>query len=135
MPTEAEWEFACRAGTQTRYSFGDDPAKLGENAWFAGNAGGMTHPVGTKKPNRFGLYDMHGNVFEWCWDRYDDKFSGSRSPADDPTGSVEDPYRVDRGGGWNIPPRFARLTERRRRPPEFRNSALGFRVALSQSDR
>src|SRR5206468_7908054 len=70
LPTEAEWEYACRAGATTPWHLGDKETDLDAYAWHAGNSGGRTHPVGSKKPNRFGLYDMYGNVPEWCWDRY-----------------------------------------------------------------
>jgi len=105
LPTEAEWEYACRAGTKTAYFFGDDPKKLGDYAWFAGNAEDMTHPVGTKKPNPWGLYDMYGNVAEWCLDAYKkDAYAGF--PADKltlepvllPTGTRFPD--VARGGSW-----------------------------------
>ena len=99
LPTEAEWEYACRAGSTTRYSFGDDAASLGEFAWYDGNSGSKTHPVGQKRPNAFGLYDMHGNVWEWCWDGYEERYYAN-SPADDPLGPSQAAGRVIRGGGW-----------------------------------
>jgi formylglycine-generating enzyme required for sulfatase activity len=101
LPTEAEWEYACRAGSRSRWSFGNDPDLLCEYAWYADNSGGTTHPVGTRKPNAWGLYDMHGNVPEWCWDRYSASYY-RRSPLSDPPGPGEGKTRVFRGGGWNF---------------------------------
>ena len=102
LPTEAEWEYACRANASTpaRYSFGDDAAELGEYGWFnEGYIKGSTHPVGQKKPNGFGLHDMHGNVWEWCWDWYGDAYY-KQSPPADPTGPEAGSNRVIRGGSW-----------------------------------
>ena len=104
LPTEAEWEYACRAGSTTRYSFGDDAASLGEFAWFAENSGGKTHPVGQKRPNDFGLYDLHGNVWEMCWDRFEERYYAN-SPPDDPLGPSQAADRVARGGCWSDAPR------------------------------
>ena len=101
LPTEAQWEYACRAGSTTKYCFGDDEGRLGEYAWFDGNAGGKTHPVGGKKANAFGLYDMHGNVLEWCSDWYKRKYY-AESPTDDPMGPTSGSYRVARGGSWDL---------------------------------
>jgi formylglycine-generating enzyme required for sulfatase activity len=101
LPTEAEWEYACRAGSASRWSFGNDAAHLGEYAWYAGNSRDTTHRVGTRKPNAWGLYDMHGNVPEWCWDRYSANYY-RRSPVSDPSGPGEGATRVFRGGGWNM---------------------------------
>ncbi len=100
LPTEAEWEYACRAGTSTEYSFGNSPGQLKAHAWYAENASGTTHPVGQKKPNAWGLYDMHGNVAEWCNDRYLESYYG-QSPAENPRGPREGQERVLRGGAWN----------------------------------
>ncbi len=102
LPTEAQWEHACRAGTTTRwYSGGDEPG-LVDVAWFNKNAVGQTHSVGQKLPNAWGLYDMHGNVWDWCQDR-DDKENYTNAPTDDPAGPADGAGRVFRGGCWDDP--------------------------------
>jgi formylglycine-generating enzyme required for sulfatase activity len=137
LPTEAEWEYACRGNSSTpmRYSFGDDAAELGEYAWFGEDfSKGATHPVGQKKPNGFGLHDMHGNVWEWCWDWFGEDYY-KQSPAADPTGPEVASDRVYRGGGWYNLPRYCRSAYRDRDAPGYRFSFLGFRMALVQSGR
>jgi formylglycine-generating enzyme required for sulfatase activity len=130
LPTEAEWEYACRAGTTTKYSFGDDDTELGDYAWFRGNSGQTSHPVGGKKPNAWGLYDMHGNVFEWCQDWYGD-YPGRT--VTNPSGANSGSYRVLRGGSWFNAAEFCRSASRRRFKPSFRYDDYGFRVSLSPS--
>ena len=133
LPTDAEWEYACRAGTTTAYSFGDDKKQLGEYAWFSGNALDVdetyAHKVGLKKPNPWGLHDMHGNVAEWCSDWYGKKLSGGT----DPVGPGKGSYRVNRGGGWRNDPVVCRSAHRGNDGPSIRYDYLGFRVARSQS--
>jgi eukaryotic-like serine/threonine-protein kinase len=128
LPTEAEWEYACRADTTTRYGFGNDPSELGDHAWYGANSAGTTHPVMRKKPNPWGLYDMLGNVWEWCADGYSiDAYA--RSPAKDPPGSDSLGTRVLRGGCWRDRQvdRF-RCAARLSLPPTFRFDYRGFRV-------
>jgi formylglycine-generating enzyme required for sulfatase activity len=132
LPTEAEWEYACRAGPGGvgAFCFGDDVGQLGRYAWYGTNSDGKTHPVGQKLANAFGLYDMHGNVLEWCWDgyaRYDAK------PAVDPVGPLKAALRVIRGGSWRNNPRDCRSANRNRSAPVYRLSDLGFRVARVRS--
>ena len=134
LATEAEWEYACRAGTTTAYSFGDDEKQLGEYAWFNGNSENVdekyAHKVGLKKPNPWGLRDMHGNVAEWCSDRYGFKLAGGTDPVGPENGSD----RVFRGGGWWCAPGICRSADRYDYDPSDRNNdVLGFRVARSQS--
>jgi formylglycine-generating enzyme required for sulfatase activity len=123
LPTEAEWEYACRAGSRGRFCFGDEEAKLGEYAWYAGRT---THPVGQKKPNAWGLYDMHGNVWEWCQDWYGDY---TTSQVRDPTGPEIGESRMLRGGSFLFIARNLRSANRNWRGPDSGNFNIGFRVA------
>jgi len=112
LPTEAEWEYACRAGTATAYSFGDDEAKLADYAWYSRSAsGGKPRPVGTKKPNSWGLHDMHGNVEEWVSDWYGSEYY-EKSPATDPAGPATGSYHLHRGGGANSSGSYCRSAAR-----------------------
>ncbi len=109
LPTEAQWEYACRAGTTTAWSGGDDERRLGDCAWSEANSGGMTHPVGGKRPNAWGLYDMEGNVGEWCADWYA-KHAYDSGAAADPAGPARGDARVWRGGAWGDNPGFLRCS-------------------------
>ena len=134
LPTEAEWEFACRAGSTTEYCFGDSENNLGEYAWCTSNAGQKTRPVGGKKPNAWGLYDMHGNVWEWCNDYFGDKYYES-SPAEDPKGADSGALRVLRGGSCYFKPLSCRSSIRNIYGPTRRYNGYGFRVLCSSSVR
>ncbi len=123
LPTEAEWEYACRAGTEGDYSFGNDSRKLGEHAWFADNASKKTHPVGQKKPNPWGLYDMYGNVAEWCNDTYDKDYY-QNSPAVNPRGPKEGSQYVLRGGDWSSRAEILRSSYRSHDKPGFGDACL-----------
>jgi formylglycine-generating enzyme required for sulfatase activity/serine/threonine protein kinase len=133
LPTEAGWEYACRAGTTTAFCFGDNPAMLAQYGWFNGNSGGKTHPVGQGQPNAWGLYDMHGNVWEWCSDWYGGDYY-AKSPPVDPTGPPAVSNRVIRGGTWDHPPRRCRAAFRDNYGPGDRNYNLGCRLALVPAD-
>ncbi len=102
LPTEAEWEYAARAGGADDYSFGEDPRELSRYAWFGGNAGEQTHQVGTRRPSRWGLYDMYGNVAEWCHDYYDEEYFQGSSERN-PRGPARGDLRIVRGGAWDSP--------------------------------
>jgi len=131
LPTEAEWEYACRGGTQTAFSFGDDEADLEKYAWFSANAyktkEKYAHRIAQKLPNSFGLYDMHGNVWEWCSDWHGDYPS---SPLRDPQGPDSGSFRVLRGGSWVGAPNLVRCALRNSITPEYRVSNYGFRLVL-----
>jgi formylglycine-generating enzyme required for sulfatase activity len=131
LPTEAEWEYACRAGTQTRWSFGNDEKVLGDYAWCYKNANdngeAFAHQVGQKKSNAFGLYDMHGNVWEWCHDYYAEDYY-KQSPEQDPTGPVTGSFRVLRGGSWYDHARYARSAYRTSGYTGRRHGNYGFRL-------
>lgn len=132
LPTEAQWEYACRAGTKTKYSFGDDELKLGEYAWFDKNAASVgdkfSHEVGLKKENPWGFRDMHGNVCEWCADWYHSKLLGGRDPRGPSTGSWE-LDRVIRGGDWSSSPECRSAYRYKRSPIHPPSYSIGFRVA------
>jgi len=122
LPSEAQWEYACRAGSGAPFS----AKKLGDTAWYLRNSFLFTHRVGMKRPNPWGLYDMHGNVFEWCRDGYDHY---PREGVVDPAGPRE-AYRVFRGGGWSYDARYCRSANRGRSDPEYRSYSIGFRPVL-----
>ncbi len=135
LPTEAEWEYACRAGTTTNWYCGDDQFTLGEYAWFGSNAGEATHPVRQKKPNAWGLFDMHGNVYEWCRDWFGSEYYGA-SPLEDPVGLSLGSERVLRGGGWSGDAYRSRAAYRAGNVTNHRFGSLGFRLvrAISAAD-
>jgi formylglycine-generating enzyme required for sulfatase activity len=131
LPTEAQWEYACRAGTQTLYSFGDDESRLGDFAWYAVscvNCQRRTHEVGQKLPNAWGLHDMHGNVWEWCSDWYQDSLVGGT----DPEGNKRASNRAICGGSWFGSGGDCQSAGRSGSAPGLRLYSLGFRVALVQ---
>jgi len=129
LPTEAEWEYACRAGTTTRWYCGDDEAGVMDVAWFNKNARAMTQPVGGKKPNAWGLHDMSGNVWQWCSDRFSADYY-KQSPASDPIGPPAGSYRVVRGGHWYDDASYCRSASRRFGTAS-RTLNLGFRVVVA----
>ena len=126
LPTEAEWEYACRAENEAAYCFGDDEKLLGEYAWYAKNAERRTHPVGRKKPNVLGLHDMHGNVWEWVQDWFGDY---SKEPQHNPSGPEQGSDRVIRGGSWSVVAGYCCSASRGLWRPGDRLGLLGFRLA------
>ncbi len=136
LPTEAEWEYACRAGSTTIFPWGDTLADMGDYAWFAVNSGGKPHPVGQKRPNPWGLLDLPGNIRDWCWDRYDPSGYGKSLAVDDPTGAgVEFGDRATRGLHWSQNDlRACESVDRWGRNPHERVFDLGFRVARTTNE-
>jgi formylglycine-generating enzyme required for sulfatase activity len=126
LPSEAEWEYAAGAGNKTIYYFGDNESELGDYAWYDLNSGRETHEVGTKKPNKWGLYDMHGNVWEWVQDVYYDTYQGA--PADGSAWEGNASHRIIRGGSFDYYYGHLRLTNRNDRAPDFRHYNTGFRL-------
>jgi len=137
LPSESEWEYASRAGTTGRFWWGDDDAATSDHAWYKGNSGGHTHPVGLKLANAFGLYDMVGNVWQWTEDCYAESYSSAPTDGRANEAGVSDPrpngthqcMRVDRGASWFFPPWALRSATRERNPEDYRDAYMGFRVA------
>ena len=132
LPSDAQWEYACRAGTTTQYSFGDDESQLPEYGWYQANSQDTTHPVGEKKPNAWGLYDMHGNVLGWCQDWFEDYYYAI-SPMDDPTGPFGGSLHICRGGSWTYSASNCRSAKHEGdESDQYTN--LGLRVAMVVGD-
>ena len=130
LPSEAEWEYACRAGSDTSYSFGNSNSQLESHGWYNGNSNDGTHPVGQKTPNAWGLYDMHGNVWEWCADWWNKNYNGA--PTDgQPWLSGNDNFRLLRGGSWFNDAGRCRSAYRFRNYPDYRFNDYGFRIVSS----
>lgn len=127
LPSEAEWEYACRAGSTNHFSFGDDPGIADQYAWTAENSDATTHPVGLKRPNAWGLHDMHGNVWEWCSDWFEPY---PAAPLTDPVGPPSSKYKVFKGGGWNQDLPYARASSRFMMSPSNGIHFVGVRVLL-----
>jgi len=127
LPTEAEWEYAARAGTNTAYSFGNSEAKLRQHAWFKANAGGKPRPVGQLRPNPWGLFDMHGNVWEWCNDFYKVDYY-AESPKNNPKGPESGDKKVLRGGCWNSTPDACRSAYRYNENPAYTDACFGYDI-------
>lgn len=137
LPTEAEWEYASRAGSTSRFSYGSLKLRLSQYAWYYDNAFKkeemFAHEVGTLKPNKWGLYDMMGNVYEWCWDWYKRNYY-NKSPVQHPKGPKHSPYKVVRGGDWARTDYFIRVSSRRYYHPHYKDVNVGFRLAKDIDD-
>ena len=127
LPTEAEWEYACRAGADTAYCFGDGPSQLKDYAWFKDNSGSKPHPVGQKRPNLWGLYDMHGNVWQWCNDFYKVDYY-QESPQESPKGPKTGETKVVRGGAWKFSADSCRSGYRYNEDPGYVDACFGYDI-------
>ncbi len=127
LPTEAEWEYACRAGTKTTFFFGNNPSKLASYAWFDENSGGKPQPVGQKRPNPLGLYDMYGNVWEWCNDFYKVDYY-QESPEENPKGPKTGETKVVRGGAWKFSDESCRSGYRYNEAPGYVDACFGYDI-------
>ena len=132
LPTEAEWEYCARAGTATRYSFGDDAARLDEFAWCTHNAAGNDPPVGAKRPNAWNLYDMHGYLWEWCADAWHDDYDQAPTDGSAWTAGGDTTRRVLRGGSWKDPAERLTSSSRRGAPRDQKDDAVGLRCVLAE---
>lgn len=130
LPSEAEWEYAARAGSTTEWSFGSDESKLGSYAWYDKNSGGKTRAVGQKLPNAFGLFDMHGNVWEWVQDCWHDTYAGAPTDGSAWITGCYSNSRLVRGGSFNAGPMHLRSTDRNRISADIRGASGSFRLAL-----
>jgi formylglycine-generating enzyme required for sulfatase activity len=131
LPSEAEWEYAARAGTRTRYSFGDDPEALGDYGWYHGNAAGNDPPVGAKKPNPWGLYDIHGYLWEWCADAWHDDYRGAPADGSAWRDGGDAQRRVLRGGSWKDPAERLACAYRLAADRKTRGDHIGLRCVLA----
>lgn len=135
LPSEAEWEYIARAGTTTRYSFGDDPTSLGEYAWFTQNAAGNDPPVGAKKANPWKLFDVHGYVWEWCQDVWHGSYEGAPRDGSAWTAGGEAGRRVMRGGSWKDSAEQLTSSIRRSEEAKFKDDAVGLRCVLTEPEK